>query len=49
MTSVSKEMSLSYKIPLLIFGVTVAFFAIVEISNIFESFVLTRIAIVVFG
>ena len=47
MTSVSKEMNLSYKIPLLIFGITVAFFAIVEISNIFESSILTRIAIVV--
>ncbi len=47
MTSVSKEMSISYKIPLLILGVTVAFFAIMDISNIFESFILTRIGIVV--
>jgi len=47
MTSISKEMSLSYKIPLLIFGIIVTFFAFVEISNLFESSILTRIAIVV--
>lgn len=47
MTSISKEMSLSYKIPLLIFGIIVTFFTFVEISNLFESSILTRIAIVV--